>query len=473
MAKIKGYSAAQNTARYGDFKSSAGSADYELMHSLTVLRQKARFLARNSGVMKRFMQLMKDNVVGENGFAFQAGNERVEKAWSDWCEAPTVDGQMSMVDFCRQMVASWCRDGEFFFEVVINTEYPDMISLNPLEADMVDETINSINPFTKNQIKMGVEIDDFGRAVAYHILTTHPGDDAWALHYNKPRHRRVTAENIVHVYERLRPGQTRGEPPAAACLNTIKMQDGYREAEITNRRIASAMMGFFSRELPKDEGIQALADQKQTDEETGEDFFTMNLEPGTLKQMPDGMKFDKFDPGGSTTDYAQFEAQLKKELAMSLGISTFSLGMETAGVSYSTGRSVLMEDRAFYKGMQGFFIRTAMKAIFKRWAIMHALSAGSTIPPTRIKTIVGDAKFRGRGWPWIDPASEVKANAEAIRTRQTSYTQIAADRGMDVADLFAEIQRDEALLKQYGLTVTFTEDKTPQTEGETDVAKVN
>ncbi len=104
---------------------------------------------------------------------------------------------------------------------------------------------------------------------------------------------------------------------------------------------------------------------------------------------------------------------------------------------------------------------------------MHALTSGSSIPPTRIQSTIEDAKFRGRGWPWIDPGKEVSANAEALRTLQTSYTQIAADRGMDVDDLFAEIKSDGELMKQYGLTVDFPNGKTVAATGGGDVPKTN
>ena len=218
-----------------------------------------------------------------------------------------------------------------------------------------------------------------------------------------------------------------------------------------NRRVAASTMGFFSREMPKADGLAEMADEVRPDGE-GEDEFFMMLEPGTLKKLPDGMRFDKFDPGGSQTDYADFESQVKKDVAMGLGISAFALGMETAGVSYSTGRSVIQEDRDFYKTMQGFFIRMAIKPIFRAWAFMHALSDDSSIPPTRIRAVIGSATFRGRGWTWIDPAKDIKANSEALATYQTSYSQIAADRGMDVTDLFTEIQRDRELMSEYGLT---------------------
>ena len=444
----RNYTAADKHARYGDFSDSRGSADYELANDLAKVRGKTRHLARNSGTIRRYLQLMRDNIVGENGFALQSPNTRVETAWKTWCGHPTVDGKMTMIDLCNQMVASWCRDGEFIVEFVRNAEYPDMLALNPLEADMLDETLNTINPATRNQIKMGVEIDEYGCPVAYHLLTRHPGDISWGMPQQRSRHRRVPANRILHVFDRLRPGQTRGEPPAASVINSIKMLDGYREAETMNRRIAAAMMGFFSREMPKAEGITALADEKDEDEEE----FVMGLEPGTLKQLPDGMRFDKFDPGGSQTDYSQFESQVKKDIAMGLGISSFALGMETAAVSYSTGRSVIQEDRDFYKVMQGFFIRMGLMPIFRVWARMHVLTENSSIAPTRLDATIETAKFRGRGWVWIDPAKDIKANAQALESLQMSYSQIAAQRGMDVTDLFSEIQRDRELMEQFGLT---------------------
>lgn len=468
MAK-KNYSAASNTARFNDFMSSSGSADMELLNGLSMVRRKTRFLARNSGTMKRYLQLLQDNIVGESGFRAQiGGNERVENAWNAWCEAPTTDGKMTMVDLCRQMVATWGRDGEYFLEVVVNSRFPDMIALNPLEPDMIDESLNGVHWQTKNRIKMGVELDDFGAPVAYYVLTVHPGDMGFGgLPLSKERHRRVPADKIIHVYERLRPGQTRGEPPASAVINSIKMLDGYREAETMNRRISAAMMGFFSREVPKGEGLQPLANETDEDED-GEERFTLSLEPGTLKLLPDGMRFDKFDPGGSQTDYGQFESQVKKDIAMGLGISTFALGMETAGVSYSTGRSVLMEDRDFYKGKQAFFVRQAMRPIFAAWAKMHQIADLSSIPPTRLKAVTAACKFRGRGWSWIDPAKDIAATAQALETLQTSYTQVAADRGLDVTDLFEEIAADKELLMKYGLTPVVS--KPPPAE-ESDVTK--
>ena len=45
MTRKRSYSAAQNIARYGDLKSSSGSADYELVGSIATLRGKSLMLA--------------------------------------------------------------------------------------------------------------------------------------------------------------------------------------------------------------------------------------------------------------------------------------------------------------------------------------------------------------------------------------------------------------------------------------------
>lgn len=462
--KVRSYVAASTTARYGDFRKSKGSADYELIGGLAAIREKARFLARNSSTMMRFIQLLQDNLIGEAGFTLRSAvkmtdgkpdrrlNALVEEAWAEWWSSPTVDGQMDGTDLLHQMVATWARDGECFIEIVRNARFKNGIGLNPIEADLVDETLNTIYPPTGNQIRLGVEVDELGRAVAYHVLTQHPGDSGW--HHTKAnrKYRRVSADLILHVYERLRPGQTRGQPPASMVVNPLKMLDGYREAEVTGRRVAASTMGFFTKDKPTSNGIDALATDQ--DAETGE--LEISLEPGTFKELPAGMSFEKFDATGSTTDYAEFETAVKRDISMGFGISAFSLGMETDKVSFSTSRSVLLEDRAFYLRKRRMFIRVVMK-IFGLWFPMHLLADDCQIPPSKSKNVLKHISFQGQGWSWVDPLKDIKANSEALRTRQTSLSRIAASQGIDFIDLLAEIAEDEARMAELGITVTFSE----------------
>jgi lambda family phage portal protein len=473
----RNYTAAASKARYGDFTAlSSGSADYELRGALRTLRNKSRFLARNSSSIRRYLQLLKVNVVGPDGFVFQCRvrkldgsldeglNDRVKMAHDEWAnDSVTVDGEMSLLDLMHQAIYSLPVDGEVLWEIVRNPRYPDGIAINPIEADLLDETLNTVYPQTGNQIIMGVEVDAATRRrVAYHFLSDHPGDSSWLGTNSRNRYRRVSADNVIHIFERQRPGQTRGEPWTVTTVNSIKMLDGYREAETVGRRLRSAIMGFFVQRESTSGGISEMADRDDEEDQ----IYEMDIEPGTIKSAPKGYEFDKFDPGGSQTDYADFEMQIKKDISMGLGISTLSHGMETASISYSTARTVVIEDRDSYRVIQSFIKRRGLKPLFIHWLGSHILREESVIPPSRRLEIIRKSIYRPRGWDWVDPAKDVKSNSDALATMQTSHARIAASRGIDRDDLFDEIEEDMKAAKKRGLTLNYTQSSHSSDAGE-------
>ena len=469
-----GYMGASTDSRFGDFGlARSTSADTELRANLVKLRDRSRYQARNSGMVRRYIHLMKTNVVGEGGFKLQVRvkrvdgsmnkvlNDRVQNAWRKWTRKCSVDRKLSLTEMMSLAVGCWCRDGEAIIEIVRGQRFPKGFALKMIEADLLDETLNRPASNTQNEIRMGVELDADEAPVAYHFLTHHPGGDGWMSMDTRRRYRRVPAERIIHAYERLRPGQTRGEPHTVSMLATVQMLDGYREAEVMHRRIAASVMGFFKK-MAQDAGtVTELADPDQDEDD---ELFSLTMTPGLLTELPRGLDFEKFDPGGVQGDYAQFEGQVKREASMGVNLSNFSLGQETQGVSYSTGRSVLIEDRDHYKASQRFIIEQILWPLFEAWVSMETISPEASIPPLFIVAVMDNYHFRGRGWDWVDPAKDVRANAEALETRQTSLSRIAADRGIDVRDLVEEIAQDEALLAEYGLTMGTISGNNKQTE---------
>ena len=461
----RSYAAASNVARFSDFKATTGSADFELSASMVTLRNKVRSLARNSGLIRRYLELMTENVVGEHGLSFQCRiykldktldetlNTRVEAEWADFWSAPTVDRKMTGVDLLNLIVMTKQRDGEIFLEIVPDRNAPHGMLINPLEPDMIDESVNTINPVTKNQIRMGVEVADSGEHVAYWVLNQHPGDMFVSGHLRRDRHRRVTADMIIHWYDVLRPGQTRGEPPAVAAINPVKMLDGYREAEVVMRRVKSALMGFFKRIMPKADGVNLLADKPDVTEEP-QDMLEMTLTPGLLTQLPDGLDFQVLDPGGTVSDFNTADSTFSKHVDVSLGISDMSLSMNTSGVSYSAGRTITLEDRRRYMVVQQKLIRRVMLPILKQWVKYRMLT--TEIVPSRFALVAGNSLFRAQGWEWVDPSKEAKANQVALETGQTTLGEIASQRGMDPNDALQALIREIEAFEKAGLTHPFT-----------------
>ena len=67
----RGYDGAQVGRLFSDFITSQRSADSELRHTLKTLRNRCRELVRNNEYAKRYVHLLKTNVVGERGVTLQ------------------------------------------------------------------------------------------------------------------------------------------------------------------------------------------------------------------------------------------------------------------------------------------------------------------------------------------------------------------------------------------------------------------
>jgi lambda family phage portal protein len=469
----RSYAGAQMTARYADFTASYLSADAELETALPKLRARARNLERNNAHAKRFLQLMQDNVVGHMGFALKMNvkatqdptktddyvNAAIRGAFKKWSRTVTADGLMSMVEASRMAVRTFARDGEVLAIFRENAKFPLGLAIRFLEADHLDETLNQTFPGTRNRIRMGVEIDEDERPVAFHILTSHPGETVWST--GNRRYIRVPASEVLHIYLKNRAGQTRGEPPMAVVMTDAKMLAGYREAEITNRRVAASKMGFFERDAESGP-VSGVADAEGEDGQ-----LIMEVEPGKASVLPPGYRFNSFDPNSSSTDYAGFEKQIIRSIAAGLGPNYFDLAMDLDDVSYSSIRQGALSDRDFYRGVQRFFIDRFVTQVFARF-LRHFLDFGdSGLPGYRFDRFLEGAEFQGRGWSWVDPEKEVRAAIQAREGRLDSLHHQAAERGVDWRDVADEIAMEEDYLAEKKIPVITKNNPQPQN----DVAK--
>ena len=115
----RNYAAASKSRLFADFNASNRSADSEIRWALRDLRNRSRDLERNNEYFKRYLQLLRTNVVGENGFRLQlkarnpdgsidmGGNNIIEGAWAEFCRmgGATVDGGMSMIDLSNHIIS--------------------------------------------------------------------------------------------------------------------------------------------------------------------------------------------------------------------------------------------------------------------------------------------------------------------------------------------------------------------------------
>lgn len=338
-------------------------------------------------------------------------------------------------------------DGEAIFRFIYNRN--DFgISLQQIDPDWLDEQFNELLP-NGNRVVMSVEMDQYDKPVRYWL--TPPRHSYYGVvrsHGIAPQGKRVAvdAEEIVHCFLSTRPNQTRGVPMAHTVIGRIKDLDRYEGAELTNQTVSASKMGFIS------PGVDSPVDLSDLNEEP----LTIldSVEPGTLQQLPRGWQFQEFNPQGPTSVFAVYCKQILRGIAAGLGIGYNLLTGDLEGVNYSSLRSAALDERDEWKALQTWLIGSFHEPVYEAWL---ATATGSSYLPLSQSVIskVVNACFKPRGWAWVDPEKDAKANALELEAGTTTYTDIFAEKGLDFEEQVERRAYEQKYIKSLGLEFTY------------------
>lgn len=431
----------------------------QIYRDLETLRARSRDLAKNDVHVKKFIRLIKSNVVGRSGVVLQskvkdangsvdeAAVQAIEEAWKEFGEwgVANVKGQGTFVEMQNMFWDHILRDGEVLVLKIESPKYNRFgYSLQFLDPEVLNIK-NNQELKNGHKVRMGVELDDAGRAVAYHLTSKDTTHNTF-YEFHGQGYIRIPASKVIHRYLSEYADQVRGIPEIAVVMNRIKNLGGYEEAEVIGKRVSASKMGFFSRNQ-EGEGYEGEED---------EEGVSMDASPGTLEEIPYGVDFHQFNPTHDGGTYETFVKTALKSVASGLGVSYHTLASDLEGVNYSSGRLGALEDRDFYMALQDWFIACFIKPIFKEWvynAVMRraiTLSNGGTLRPTDIARYQ-QANFQGRRWLWVDPAKDMAANEKAITLNLTSRAAIIREQGRDPEDVFKEIAEEQKRLKELNI----------------------
>lgn len=438
------------------------SADQEVRGDLRKLRERARDLARNTWFGRRFQNLLADNVIGPYGILFQANvrredgtrwnevNDQIEEQWREWgmAETCTVDGRLCWPDLQRLMIQTWAQDGESIVRMVPAFRNRFGFALQLIDADQLDIEYNEepgVGPRgeRRNEIRMGVEIDGWGRPVAYHVWSGHPSE-----YSSRGLQRiRIPASQIIHGYTLDRVGQTRGVPRFVGAMVKAKMLDGYEEAELVASRVAAAKGGWFYQDA------ESVGEPVFEDDEEGETPIRMEAEPGVFDKLPPGWKFKEWDPQHPNNAFGGFQKNMLRAIASGLGISYHVMANDLEDVNYSSIRAGTLAERDAWRTIQLWDLRHFHDRVYLEW-LRWALTTGALDLPSMNRDRWKARKWQPRGWPWVDPEKDLRAAALAIRMGLDSRTRLAAEQGRDFADVVRELAEEERLAEEEGVTLS-------------------
>lgn len=451
--------AAQNRLTSSDWSWGNHSPDFEAKSDLRVLRSRSRVLYRDNPYIRGWVATMQSNVLGWQGMRFQArhtttrgdqhqtANAALAAAWADFSkpENAGVTGRLSINDIARLSLSTILVDGEMFIRKVKGFNNGHGFALQLIDPDLLDELYNRNANEGANEIRMGVEIDDYGRAIAYHMWEKHPYE--FQARNNRIR---IPAEELLHLFFNHRVGQTRGIPMLAVALRDMKTLDGYQEAELVAARTAAAKMGFFEVD-PEKGGAYTLPSEPSASDQ--EQSISMDASPGALEQLPPGMTFKSWDPQHPAGSFGPFVKAILRAMAVGLGVPYHTFAGDLEGVNYSSAREGKIEALPLYRALQEWMKTFFYRPIYEAWLPMAMLSGAIALPsfdPARWS----DVDWLPRGWDWVDPLKDIQAASLEIAMGLTSRTTLCAERGVDFEAVLQDLQREKQLAEQYGIVLS-------------------
>jgi lambda family phage portal protein len=357
---------------------------------------------------------------------------------------------MSLPAMYRLIIRCLARDGEVLVRYLRGRQFgPFGLQLQILDIDRLDEERNEEN-VRGGAIKMGVQLNAYGKPTAYHLLRRNPGEYGLWGPANPRDYEVIPADQVVHLYVPDWPEQVRGFPWAHAAMTRLYHLGGFEEAAVVAARVGAAQMGMLERD-PEVSGAASLASAADTESAAGEPQIT--VEAGTFQAIPYGWRMaEGWNPKYPDAAVEPFIRSTLRGIAASVGMAYHSLANDPSNVNFSTARVALLEERDMWASLQAWFVEHFCLPLFEEWRSMAALSG--QLPQEYTGERFGEVRFQPRRWQWVDPRNEAAAQVEALEAKLTSRTRIAAQQGEDIEEIFDEIAAEEQMAADAGVTLT-------------------
>jgi len=439
----RSYDGAKAGRRTDGWRATGSSANAEIITALPALRNRSRELVRNNPHARKAIDALVSGVVGAGLVpVLPPDREDVRIAWDAFSRECDADGQLEFAGLQSLIVRAFFESGEVL--VRIRRRRPEdglvvPLQLQVMEADHLDATRNELLS-GGGRIIAGIEFDAIGKRVAYWLFQDHPGEVAPVS--GSLESRRVPADQVIHLYEKTRPGQIRGVPRLAAAMMRMRDLDDYEEAELVRKGIEACFAAFVT-SPEADPGLTSAS----TDD-AGRRIETLGA--GMIQYLRPGETVS-FGAPQTAEGYAEYTRTQLHAIAAGSGVTYEQLTGDLSQVNYSSIRAGLLEFRRMADTLRWqVLMPMLLSRVQAEFALLSRLAGA-------VRKDVAPWEWTAPRWEWVDPLKEVEAAAGEIRLGLSSLSEKLRERGMDPDRVFAEIADERKKLAALGITLESTQ----------------
>lgn len=449
--RVLAYYEAAKADRLRKNRRETGSGNAAVARAGGSLRQQARHLEQNYDIALGVLNTLVANTVGPNGIGVEPQPRRADGSihdefardllnlYKDWCKRPEVTWCHDWSGAQRLLARTWFRDGEVFAQTVEGngafldhgTRVP--LSLEMMEPDLVPIEL-SAGGIGNGRIEQGVEINAWGRPVAYHVLKAFPGEAAISL-AAAGQTKRIDAGRMLHVATRHRIRQLRGVSVFASVLNRFDDLKDYEESERVAAKVAASMAAFIKKGAPD------LYDPPTDGEQRH-----LKFRPGMIfDDLKPGEEIGTIDTNRPNPNLETYRSGQIKAIASGTGPTASSISKTYDG-TYSAQRQELVEGWIAYATLSSEFASRIVRPVWEKFVALAILSGTLRVPADVDRNTLDDAIYITPQMPWIDPKKEAEAWGMLEDRAYASGPEIVRKRGgnpMDVLEQQARWRREK------------------------------
>jgi lambda family phage portal protein len=319
-----------------------------------------------------------------------------------------------------------------------------------------DRLCNKDHASDTDVLTAGVERDAEGMPLNYHIAKRHPGAltgykaTEWDV---VPAFGALTGRrNVIHLFDKRRPGQSRGVPYLAPVIETLKQISDYTYAELQSAVIAAAFTVFIESESGTGLDLDDAGAPQSTATPSGGDI---GLRPGAIVDLAKGEKATFANPGRPNSSADVFLQAMLRRVGVALELP-YEILVKHFTASYSAARAALLEAWRFFKGRRAWLAAMFLQPIYEAW-LEEAIALGDIVAPGFFDDPLMRAAWCGAEWigdapGQIDPLKEIDAAAKRLETLLSTRGDEAMElRGADWDDVIERLAMEQRSIEAAGL----------------------
>lgn len=418
----------------------------DIARSQPTLVKRARHAVRNHPYATKAVETYVSNLVG-NGIIAKWKNAELQRLWDIWvnqCDADGIDNFYGL-----QMLAARTQfeSGEVLARKRLRMSGDRLavpMQVEMLEGDHLDIGYNV--PDAYRPITMSVQYSPIGDRTHYHLWRHHPDDvQPGGINVRRP----VPASDVIHLFRRLRPKQSRGVPELTPILIRLYEIDEMQDKTLVRQKTAA----LFAWIVKKKSGAATVAENNEFDgSEFGEQVETAEGEqltkvtPGGIHYLEEDEELQFSEPGDIGSNYAEWLKTELRAIAVGLGLTYEQLTGDLTGVNYSSIRAGLVEFRRRIEQLQLHLMIHRFCRPIAEWFADTAIMMGLVdIPGYWDEPWEHMPSWKPPRWDWVDPLKDVMGDLLEVRSGFNTRKNKNAERGLDYDEVNEQLLLEQAI----------------------------